>query len=52
MGERTIRAVELKREMGSKDPLIWLLDNPIHVDPKKIREIDLNALDDELWEDI
>ncbi len=32
-----------------KDSLKDLLDNPIHVDPKKIKENDLDKIEDEMW---
>ena len=32
-----------------KDPLIELIDNPLHVSPEKIKKIDLEKVEEELW---
>lgn len=41
-----------KVEKGSrskKDPLIELINNPIHVSPERIKKIDLEEVEEELW---
>ncbi|MBI2543331.1 MAG: AbrB/MazE/SpoVT family DNA-binding domain-containing protein [Candidatus Aenigmarchaeota archaeon] len=31
------------------DSLTWLLNNPAHVNPKKLKALDLNNIEDEMW---
>lgn len=39
----------LKRDEKGKDTLIELLDSPAHVDPARLKQIKLNALEEKLW---
>ncbi len=39
----------LKRTEKEKDTLIELLDSPAHVDPARLKQLKLNALEEELW---
>lgn len=32
-----------------RDPLMELMDNPLHVSPEKIKKIDLERVEEELW---
>ncbi len=32
-----------------KDPLVELLESPAHVDPAKMKQINLKVLEEELW---
>lgn len=32
-----------------RDPLIDLIENPAHIDPEIIKEISLEALEEDLW---
>ncbi|NJD78371.1 MAG: AbrB/MazE/SpoVT family DNA-binding domain-containing protein [Candidatus Methanoperedens sp.] len=38
-----------KGEKAEKDSLVELLESPAHVDIVKIKELNLNALEEELW---
>ena len=39
----------LKIIENEKDPLIESIESPAHVEPAKIKQINLNALEEELW---
>ncbi|MDP2845512.1 MAG: AbrB/MazE/SpoVT family DNA-binding domain-containing protein [Candidatus Methanoperedens sp.] len=41
--------IVLKKLKRKKDPLVELLESPAHADPTKIRQLNLKALDEELW---
>jgi len=40
---------KIKKIKKEKDPLIEIMDSPAHVDIEKIKQINLNALEEELW---
>ncbi len=41
---------KVKREKVTEtDPLIELIESPAHVDPVRIKQLNLNALEEELW---
>jgi len=33
----------------NNDPLFWLLRHPVHVNPKKLKKINLRKLREEMW---
>ncbi|MFA4934774.1 MAG: AbrB/MazE/SpoVT family DNA-binding domain-containing protein [Candidatus Methanoperedens sp.] len=41
--------IVLKKLKRKKDPLVELLESPAHADPTKIRQLNLKALEEELW---
>lgn len=41
--------IALKKVKSKKDSLIELLESPAHVDPVKIKQLNLKALEEELW---
>ena len=43
-----LEKVKREKEVG-KDSLIELLESPAHVDPAKIKQLNLKSLGEELW---
>lgn len=41
--------IVLKKLKRKKDPLVELLESPAHTDAAKIRQLNLKALEEELW---
>ncbi len=41
--------IVLKKIEREKDSLIELLESPAHVDPAKIKQVNLDMLEEELW---
>lgn len=44
-----LKRIKTLKTAKKKDSLKELLDNPIHADPKKIKEADLDKIEDEMW---
>lgn len=43
------RIILVPHRGGKRDSLTWLLEHPAHVDPKKLKKINLDKLEDEMW---
>ena len=41
--------IVLKKIEREKDSLVELLESPAHVDPAKIKQVNLDLLEEELW---
>lgn len=41
--------IVLKKVERKKDSLVELLESPAHVDPAKIKQLNLKVLEEELW---
>lgn len=41
--------IVLKKVKRKKDSLVEMLESPAHVDPAKIKQLNLKALEEELW---
>ncbi len=46
--EIVLEKIKKEKEMEI-DPLIDLLESPAHVDPVRMKQLKLNALEEELW---
>ena len=44
-----LKKIHTEKSKFEEDPLFKDLRNPAHVDPKKIKKLDLEALEEELW---
>ncbi len=45
-----IKPIKIERNNASRDPFLNdIFNNPAHVDPKKIKKLTLEKLEDELW---
>lgn len=44
-----LKKLKSSKRSGKKDSLKVFLDNPSHVDPKKLKRIDLEKIENEMW---
>ncbi len=44
-----LKKIKNSKKSGKKDSLTTFLENPSHVDPKKLKKIDLEKIENEMW---
>lgn len=51
LGKDSLVIVPVRKgnSLRRSDSLTWLLNHPVHVDSKKLRRIDLNKVEEEMW---
>lgn len=43
------KKIVLEKIENKKDPLLEAIESPAHVEPAKIKQLNLNTLEEELW---